>query len=371
MKVLLVFSSSELGGAERSLTRMALAPSRNINFTLATLDGKGPWETWARGLGANPVVFGDRKKQQRHGSFGLTALWKLVCLVRKERYAVIYVIGYRASLWLRLLRPLLAGACLVHGIRWNPDSNSTLDRALCITERFLGGLVDLYICNSQASANTLTHRAGVSKAKLAVIHNGLNWIPPANENERTPEANVIILANLSPRKGHTEFLDIIKIVCSKVPNTHFFFVGRDDMNGELTREILLRGLENSITLTGYQSDVGTWLSRSRLMVLPSKRGEGCPTSILEGFSYRLPVVAYSVDGIPELVSNGIDGYIVSPDDPTAFASSIVELLKNDQLTKEMGDRGRIKVERSFTLNYCAQLHSEVLHGLIHKNENNF
>ena len=72
MRILLVFSSSELGGAERSLTRMALSSSPCI-YQLATLDGEGPWCDWVRSQGQKPLVFGARN-QVLHGSLRLSAL---------------------------------------------------------------------------------------------------------------------------------------------------------------------------------------------------------------------------------------------------------------------------------------------------------
>ena len=60
ISVLMVFSSSELGGAERSLTRMALTSS-SIDYRLATLDGEGPWCDWVRTQGSQPIVFGITK----------------------------------------------------------------------------------------------------------------------------------------------------------------------------------------------------------------------------------------------------------------------------------------------------------------------
>lgn len=363
MKILIVFSSSELGGAERSLTRMALSATTEVSFSLATLDGQGPWVEWALSQGIQPVVLGKRGTRHRHGRFGISALWNLVGLVRRERYKAIYVVGFRASLCLRLMRPLLAGAYLVHGIRWNPDSCSRLDKTLRLTERMLGFLVDLYICNSKVAAKTLLHRAGVSEEKLTVIYNGLDWLPQRDAQRLSDDPNVIILANLSPRKGHFEFLDVVQSVCKHIPAAHFFFVGRDDMHGELASEIQRRGLEGRITLTGYQSEVAPWLNRARLMVLPSKWGEGCPTSVLEGFAHNLPVVAYRIDGIPELISDGIDGVLVSPGDSAGLEAAILKLLQDNQLAEEMGAKGRAKVEKRFTLSHCAQEHTKAFSHL--------
>ena len=147
MRVLMVFSSSELGGAERSLTRMAMASSQRV-YQLATLDGEGPWCDWARSQGLQPLVFGERRGPL-HGTLRLRAFVSLVRHVRREHIKIIYVCGLRASFWLRLLKWLMPDIKLVDGIRWNPDSNSRLDKIFRVVERWLNGLVDLYITNSE------------------------------------------------------------------------------------------------------------------------------------------------------------------------------------------------------------------------------
>lgn len=364
MRILLVFSSSEIGGAERSLTRMVLAARADVQFDMATLDGNGPWVRWCREMGAEPVVLGKREEGARHGCFGWAALWRLAALVRQKRYTALYVIGLRASLWVRLLKPWLAGARLVHGIRWNPDAPSRLDRAFRLVERFLGGPIDLYICNSDAAALTLVRRVGVPGSKIRVIRNGLARLPtpPRDVAERPP--NAVVVANLSPRKGHAEFLDVVAAVCDRLPKAHFFLVGRDEMHGQLANEIARRGLTQTVTLTGYQDDVGSWLDRARAMVLPSLWGEGCPTSILEGFAHGLPVVAYAIDGVPELIADGIDGFLVPPRDTKELAEAIMRVFENPEMAARMGESGRSKVEQNFTLVRCASQHVAIFSKLV-------
>lgn len=364
IRVLLIFSSSELGGAERSLTRMALAASGEVEFTLATLDGGGPWSDWCHELGAQPVVLGERREGAGHGRFGFKSLQNLVSLVRRERYEALYVIGLRASLWLRFMRPLLRGAHLVHGIRWNPVSDSRLDRALRLTEMMFSRLVDLYICNSRIAAATLSKRAGVPQEKTTVIYNGLEQLPNTVDRSTVRAPNVIVVANLNPRKGHQEFLDVVVAVCNRLPQAHFFFVGRDDMNGRVAAEIRRRGLDNKVTLTGYQPDVGLWLKRSALMVVPSLWGEGCPTSILEGFAHGIPVVAYAIDGIPELISDGEDGVLIPPRNGLALTEAVLQVLEDSAMARRMGDNGREKVHARFTLSYCVESHMAAFVNLV-------
>lgn len=361
--VLLLFSSSELGGAERSLSRMAFS-SQGVDYQLATLYGEGPWCDWVRSRGREPLVLG----RERHGGgLMLGAFWHLIQHLRSHPVDVIYVCGARAALMLRLLRILLPGIKLVHGVRWNPDSESRLDRFYRMIELLTHPLVDAWITNSAVAKRTLVSRCGIPDVRIFVIYNGLELLPNDVITLVERPMEVLTVANLNPRKGHREYLQVVREVVMAVPDAKFIFIGRDDMKGDLQKAIAEVGLSDSVRCQGFQADVSPWLRRARLMVLPSLWGEGCPTSILEGFAFGLPVVAYAIDGIPELIQDGVDGVVVSPNKPDELAGAILRILDNPVMGEGMGLAGREKVASRFTLAYCAEKHARIFHKIVLSN----
>lgn len=197
-----------------------------------------------------------------------------------------------------------------------------------------------------------------------MIYNGLESLPADVPPLSERPLEVLTVANLNPRKGHREYLQVVREVLKAVPDAKFAFVGRDDMNGGVQRVIEEAGLSNHVRCEGFHADVSLWLRRARLMVLPSLWGEGCPTSILEGAAYGLPVVAYAIDGIPELIEDGVDGVVVSANKPEELVSSIVRILANPVRAKCMGIAGREKVANRFTLARCADEHAQTFYKLI-------
>jgi len=160
MRVLILFSSSELGGAERSLSRMALA-STDIDYKLATIKGDGPWCDWVRALRHEPLVFG---RGGSHGSGRISgAIFRLFLYLHSNPVDVVYVCGVRASLLIRLFYFIVPSTKIVLGIRWNPDSDSRLDSVFRFIEKTTGFLIDAWITNSQAAKVTLIRRCGVSE----------------------------------------------------------------------------------------------------------------------------------------------------------------------------------------------------------------
>lgn len=366
VEVLILFSSSEIGGAERSLTRMAAASGDgSVIFTLATLDGPGPWSEWCREQGLEAHVLGKRSRAGGHGRFGAQALFELVRLVRKRQFDAIYVVGLRAAAAVRLMIPVLKGTAVVHAVRWNPASAAFLDRAFRAAERLLQRYVALYICNSQAAAETLIRRIGVETKKINVIYNGLS-LPPLRPREKMERPmQVVTVANLSPRKGCLEYLErVVAPLAAVRPDMRVRIAGRDEMGGEVQRKAAALGLREVVEFPGFMDDVSPLLAAARVFVLPSLWGEGCPTSVLEAMAHSVPVVAFAVDGVPELVEDGVDGFLVSPGDYVGMRARIERVLGDETLAVRLGAAGREKVERRFTLEVCRRAHEAVFHRLV-------
>ena len=123
IKVLLLFSGSVIGGAERSLTRMAFANSNSlVSYQLATFGSYGEWNKWAESLAIKPFNY---------------RIWSLFRYILINKPDVIYIIGFRLSVYLRLFCRIFTKCKLVQGVRWHPNSNSMLDRFFRFVERWL------------------------------------------------------------------------------------------------------------------------------------------------------------------------------------------------------------------------------------------
>jgi glycosyltransferase involved in cell wall biosynthesis len=170
---------------------------------------------------------------------------------------------------------------------------------------------------------------------------------------------VLTVANLNKRKGYIEYLKNISKIVGLPKNVKFIFVGRDDMDGIVQKKIIELGLSERVSYEGFQPDVKEYYNRAKLFVLPSLWGEGCPTVILEAFSYSVPVMAYGIDGVPELINNGDDGLLLNIKDGNAF-KKIINLLNDYNNLSIMGERGRNKIKNRFTIEFCVSRHNAVI-----------
>jgi glycosyltransferase involved in cell wall biosynthesis len=332
----------------------------DFHCTVATIGPQGNWTEWARGIGLNPVAFGrSPHRVQSLGRF-LAAIYRSLWYIRRNNIKIVYVCGFRAAVVLRLFRPLLANVKIVQGIRWNPVSPRWLDRCFRILEQFLWRGTDLYICNSKAAMKTLVDDVGVPAEKVAVIYNGIEK-PPVKHSARVAgrERLVLTVANISERKGYFQYLtNVVSRLAIECPNTKFIWIGKDNLDGRLHEAVRALGLTANIDIVGYVEDPRDYYQKADLFVLPSQYGEGCPTSVIEAMAWGLPVIAFNIDGIPELVVDNQCGILIDPGDYQAMVTAISRLLRDETQMLEFGENGRKRILESFTLERSSALHSQ-------------
>lgn len=354
-KVLLVFTSSGIGGAERSLTRMAAYPQPNVIYRLLTLGGEGDWSVWAQGLEADIQVF-DVFGRTKHRAGELV---RCLSACREFQPDIVYVVGLKAAILLRLLlRPLVSGR-FVHAIRSSFPLGSDMRRKFAIPERLLHRLTDHYIVNSASGAADLVHMSRVPRQKVTVIYNGLPPIDPIREPIGLRPPRVVIVANITGKKGHIEFLPVIRALRERVVGLQVWFVGRNEIGSALHEKIAQLGIDDVVSVMGFVEHPEDALRSSRVVALPTLEVEGCPTSIIEAMAMGLPVVAYAVGGIPEIIESGVNGILVERGDEEAFASALAMLLTDEVANRKLGEAAQATALAKFSLEACAEQHARL------------
>jgi glycosyltransferase involved in cell wall biosynthesis len=353
--VAIVFSSGEIGGAERSLTLMAGANSDSaIRYSLWSLGRKGQWHQWAEKQGLDP---------QSRADSGWRLAWvlRLLLRLRRTRPGIVYAVGLRAYVLMRLASPWFPGLLVVHAIRTSFPPSDPLTRRYAWAERLFFSPADAYVANSHAGMESFLRITPRGRDRMSCIPNGV-VVPDSVEQEATGNG-VLVLANMHPLKDHLPFLDVVREVTRRDPSAYFFFVGRDEMNGQVRRRAAELGVDSHIEFAGFMADPSGYFVRSRLFALPSRTTEGAPTSILEAHARGLPVVAYAVGGVAELVRHEIDGLLVNRDQPAGMVDAILSLLHDPGCARRLGSAGRDRVRNELSLAACAREHASLWHRL--------
>lgn len=146
---------------------------------------------------------------------------------------------------------------------------------------------------------------------------------------------LISVGALSPEKDPLAHLDLCATIARSMPELIYLFAGDGPMREEVRDAVASRGLGDHVRLLGTRSDIGDLLAASDLLVLAS-RTEGMPGCVIEAGMAGLPVVAFGVAGVPEVVTDGITGCVVEPTDHEALAARAMELLADDERRIAMG-----------------------------------
>ena len=231
--------------------------------------------------------------------------------------------------------------------------NETIDR---IVMRWM----DAVVCVSEAQARRV-RRALVPQRKIEVIRNAVAAEAFAAPDpaygdklrdffKRKPKQIVGTAGRLSPEKGFEIMVDAAAIVAEKDADIGFIHFGDGPERESIKRSIATSGLSDRFILAGFRADVAKFLPHLDLMVLPSYT-EGLPVVLLEAFAANVPAVATAVGGTPEVIEEGLSGYLVRPGDPSALAERILDAFRDEGVRRGMGEqgagrRGRILVLKS-------------------------
>ena len=340
---------------------MAQVARGNINYDLATIGFESDWHQWASSCSAQPIAFGSKSNNILAR---LVRILKVIAHIRSQNYEVIYFCGIRLSLALRLVKPMLRGAKLVHGIRSDFSSNTRLDQVTRILERYGSWLIDLYISNSQAAASSLASYCGVSASKIKVIYNGVPRVYTESNYSASQSSDVLTVANVAPRKGYLEYLKVVKLIRSVHTEVKFLAIGADYMRSLLQQQVREQDLSDNFHYEGYRENVTPYMLSAKIFVLPALWGEGCPTVLMEAMICGLPIIAYDIDGIGEIIDDGVNGFLIEKANAVAMAEAISRLLIDADLARQMGANARKKAQRLWSLDKCALEHENTLTKLV-------
>ncbi len=192
---------------------------------------------------------------------------------------------------------------------------------------------------SQENRRTLLNLYRLPSAQIEVIPNGIDLAPFAGP--QAPEADaaalrrafdlpagsrvVITVGRLAFNKGQHHLVAAAPAVLARCPDVRFLLIGEGEAQAMLTSRIAALGLERHIILAGRQNDVASLLRGSDVFVLPSL-AEGFALALLEAMAAGLPVVATRVGGAEELITPGVNGFLVPPADPEALATALLNVL---------------------------------------------
>ncbi|HXX52975.1 MAG TPA: glycosyltransferase family 4 protein [Thermodesulfovibrionales bacterium] len=199
---------------------------------------------------------------------------------------------------------------------------------------------------------------GIASERVVTVHTGIDlslFDPDATAGTLRGELGlkqdiplIGTVAIMRLKKGYHILLDAAQEVLRHVPGTVFVFVGDGPQKKNIERKIDNMGLSEKVLMLGLREDVPSVLKSVDIFVLPTLQ-EAHGGVFVEAMAMGKPVIGTDVGGVGEVIRDGINGYLVRPNDAPLLAGAIVTMLRDKERAALMGREGRKMVQEGFTV----------------------
>ena len=383
MKLLyLITRTDDLGGAQVHVRDLACRLAQE-GHEVVVASGPGTLPEYRRALEEAGVSIRHLEHLAREirPLADLKALGEITRLCAEEAPDLVSIHSSKTGILGRIAARRARVRCVFTAHGWSFTTGVPWLRALLyrIAERATIG-----ICNAVVTVCEFDRRlaleAGVGRPeRLVTIRNGMPDVAPelrgpsagsgstGGPGSRAPHpalegetVRIIMVARFGPQKDHSTLLEAMANLARESaaeqtglrlagspPAVELLLVGDGPSEYALRREAYDLGIDDRVRFLGNRGDVPELLAASDIFVLATN-WEGLPRSIIEALRAGLPVVATDLAGIPELVAEGENGYLVPRADARTLAARLAELIADDELRARMGARSRRRFEEEFS-----------------------
>jgi glycosyltransferase involved in cell wall biosynthesis len=363
MRLLLVIPTLVRGGAEKQLALLACGlPRDEFDVHVAVLTHTGPLEASLHEAGIPVTMIGKRWKADP------LAYIRLRRHIRALAPDIVHTWLFAANAYGRQAAIAAGVKHIVGGERcvdpWKGAWQLAIDRHLAHrTERI--------VTNSSGVQEFYVGR-GLPAEKFAVIPNGI--APPVVAHPicreallaelKLPAGSRLIgcLGRLWPQKGHKDLIWAADLLKSTRDDAHLLIVGDGPLRWRLERFTRQSAVEDKVHFLGERSDVPRLMQHFDVLWLGSEY-EGQSNAIMEAMAAGVPVIAYDIAGNRDLVVPDETGYLIPRGDRFEFTRRTDWLLNDDALRRRLGEAGRERILREFTVEQMIARHAELYRNL--------
>lgn len=217
---------------------------------------------------------------------------------------------------------------------------------------------DLFLPVSQ-SLKRLIVQLGCDKDKIVALPSGINChalsFSPKILKQGEP-VRVITIARLVEKKGIAYAIHAIETIVKSGKSIQYSIIGDGELRGDLEQLIEEKDLTKFVQLLGWKSheNVIRLLKDAHILIAPSVTAmdgdqEGIPNAIKEAMALGLPVIGTQHSGIPEIVEDGVSGFLVQERNAVALADRLSFMIDHSEKWADMGRAGRVRVETDYDI----------------------
>jgi glycosyltransferase involved in cell wall biosynthesis len=373
------------GGSEhRLLDYLSAANKKRFDQYVCCVSRGGPLESQIREHTSDLYI------ARRRFRFDLSVIWQLKQFFEKNNIHIVHTRNFTANLWGRLAARL-AGAKVVLTTELGTAWTETALMRRC--DHFLSRMGTLCVANSIAAREVLALTGICGRGKIKVMRDGFFPAPPAAHGsagsdlrEGTgigPDTKLVgVVGRLVGTKGVNYALEALSGVLKEVPSCVLVVRGDGPQRELLEQKASVLGIRNSVRFIGYRDDYTAFV-QSLDLVLSCSIHDCLPGNLVEAGLLGVPVVAPRVDGIPEIVADGVTGvlcknteklddqfvdetiprFVYDPDseslvvpsapNPSVVSSAVCDLLTDSRKAKAMGIAAAEKLGSTYLAQFAA------------------
>jgi glycosyltransferase involved in cell wall biosynthesis len=227
-----------------------------------------------------------------------------------------------------------------------------LNRRNRFIEKLLSHYTAAIICCSNAVKTFMSEHIGVDSHKLVTIYNGTDvgytdGDSPVGPYPAKQLTSIAVIASLVENKGHRYLFEAVAALREGFKNIELLVAGEGPLRPWLEDTARKLKIDDCIKFLGLCEDIRPILRSSDICVLPSIEREGLGLALIEAMAFAKPVVAANIGGIPEVIEDGVNGYLVPPKDAGQLRERMARLIQDAALRVRMGNSGRSRYEEKF------------------------
>jgi glycosyltransferase involved in cell wall biosynthesis len=368
-KIAFITSGLQAGGAEQQwLELIKNVDKAKFSVVIICLYDLGTIGRKMRGMGF--ITYSNLLRNR----YSLFSLFSLINILKKEKISLIFLIDQPLSIVYGILAAKISR---IKKIILSVHSTGYLDRKIrnAVTMKLFLKYCDHIIALSGQHKEYLIKYNRFPKEKILVIPNGIN-IPLYSSENLDPnglrqelgisngQKIVGMVGRLHPLKRHDIFIKAASLVRKSCPNVKFLIIGEGEERKNIEKLITQLELTGDVKLLGYRNDIPVLNKILDVSVLCSDT-EALPMSLIEAMASSVPVVATKVGSVSDLIINGENGYLVSPNSCDDLADSIVKILTNKELAKQMGQRGLQIAQEKYSIQDMVKEYEKVFSEAVH------
>jgi glycosyltransferase involved in cell wall biosynthesis len=364
-RILHVVTSTQTGGAENHLLALATALLKEGWISeVAYLKGREDLnqEFVDRGIPVHAL--------QLRPWFDTAALRRLIRLLRDRRPDIIHAHLFPAEVY-ATAGEILSGACATLVCTKHNDDDFLKRPHFKLLHRLISYRAARTIAISEHVRQYTLAIGTADPSRLVTIHYGHDGghsagKPPGLRKEFGIGNGTFLIGSvgrLAPQKGQRYLLEAIQKMAAAGEDAALVLVGEGPLLGSLKAQVAASGLERRVFFAGFRPEVRDLMPEFDVFALPSL-WEGFGLVLLEAMAAGRAIVASRVSAIPEVVEDGVTGFLVPPGDSDALAEALVTLRRDGVKRERLGIAGAERLRRQFTLERMVERTIEVYRAVL-------